>query len=680
MTSFDFLRRYPVVRFPTRSIRAPERLTLADFVASALSSSPKAASKETAPAWALCNDTGDSSGTPNGLIQVDFDHVRDVPRLRTALSEYGGFLFVCASWSGCGTVAIGDVGRAVAAKPDAVEATVYAPLRQYLRSCGIDAEIDPACNRASQLRYETRDASAWVSPVPTRLVADAEALAWHPISALAAALCPQSGPAGLAAALGCIGMTADLRSRMAPDASSYPARAWCVVIGEPGCGKTTLLSAVQDVARQVGVTVSDPKNAPTLRDHIMRCGCDEVLEVPPEGGKPQKRMVERTRGADPLMVCVDEAGQRLRTRVADESCGSLAAMLRQCNGDKITLEATVKQEHLGSYRVPAHVAVLLGTTLPQWAEYVAASRQENGEARRVAEFLQPARAHDIFVDAAPAADVAEAVATLTRLRGAAELWADSGVVFEPAPEARSAVRAACAWLGTRGLDAPSAQSLVMCYATLCAGLRASIAAPVGITLDDVGACLGILGHVLEARAMLAQASERKAAPQSDSAVWAEILAWVERTPRRDKILERIARRPPQYRRVYREMLAAGSLIAVKDGARYVLRPATGDELERTEEAAERPSTATGSAKAYVDCSRAERDERLLAYYTKFREDHAVRLGNRNSDLSALAFALQRADMWDDAAKEFFADIAEKSGLGKAEIRKLMRPRKILEKN
>jgi len=686
MTVPEFFRRYRVLRFPAAHIRTPEPLTLADFVAAVLSASPAAATKDAAPAWALCNDTGDGSGRPNGLIQVDFDHVADVPKLRAALADYGGFLLVAASFSGHGVVAVGDVGRSVSASPEAVEAFVYAPLRQYLQSCGIDADIDAKCNRPSQLRYETRDVHAWVSPVPCRLVADASALDWHPVAGLAAALAPMGGPAGYAAALACIGMAADLRSRMTPDSAAYAARAWCVVVGDPGCGKTTLLNAVQDVARRLGVTVSDPKNAPTLRDHILACGCDEVLEVPETGGgKPQKRLVERERGADPLMVCVDEAGQRLRTRVADESCGSLAAMLRQCNGDRITLESTVKQEHRGSYRVPAHVSVLLGTTLPQWAEYAALCRQENGEARRVAEFVQPARPRDIFVDSAPAPDVAGAVDMLSRLRGAAELWADAGIAFEPAPEARGTVRAAVAWLCGLGLDSSSAQSLVMCYATLCAGLRAALAAPVQITDADVGACIGILHHVVEARAMLAQAAERKAAPQPDSAVWAEILAWVEANPRRDKILERIARRPPQYRRVYREMLAAGSLVAAKSDGRYILRPASGEELERTEECAERPApqpaTAPPSAAAaYADCPRAEREERLLAYYAQFRRDHAVQVGSRNNDLSALAYALQKAGMWDDAAQEFFATVAGKAGLGEPEVRKLMRKRKILEKS
>lgn len=689
MTIPEFFRRYRVLRFPAAHIRTPEPMTLADFVAAVLSASPAAATKDAAPAWALCNDTGDGSGRPNGLIQVDFDHVADVPKLRAALAGYGGFLLVSASFSGHGVVAVGDVGQAVAASPAVVEELVYAPLRQYLRACGIDAEIDPKCNKPSQLRFEPRDADAWISPMPARLVADASALDWHPVSGLAAALAPMGGPAGYAAALACIGMAADLRSRMTADSAAYAARAWCVVVGDPGCGKTTLLNAVQDVARRLGVTVSDPKNAPTLRDHILACGCDEMLEVPETGGKPQKRLVERERGADSLMVCVDEAGQRLRTRVADESCGSLAAMLRQCNGDRITLESTVKQERRGSYRVPAHVSVLLGTTLPQWAEYATFARQENGEARRVAEFIQPARTRDIFVDSAPAPDVAGAAAMLSRLRGAAELWADAGLAFEPAPEARGTVRAAVAWLCGLGLDASSAQSLVMCYATLCAGLRAAMAAPVQITDADVGACIGILRHVVEARATLAQACERKAAPQPDSAVWAEILAWVEANPRRDKILERIARRPPQYRRVYREMLAAGSLVAVKADGRYILRPASGEELERNEECAAKPAPQSPvepsapqspAATTYADCPRAERDERLLAYYAQFRRDHEVRVGSRNNDLSALAYALQKAGMWDDAAQEFFATVAKNAGLGEAEVRRLMRKRKISEKS
>lgn len=694
----EFFRRYKATRFRTHALRGyANRLSMYDYLAAVQSTAPRAATKDTAPAWALCNDTGDNTGAPNGVVQLDFDAVEDVTALRRALIDYGGLLAVHTSFGGHGLVALGYVGKRLAADPEKVESLVYAPLRLYLRSCGIADgayTLDTSCAKSCQLRYESRDPDLWAASEPAVLYADPEdddALTWHPVAALAEALCPSAGvtPAGLAAALVCISMAANLRSRMTPQSGAYAARAFCVIVGEPGSGKTTLLNAVQDTAQSLGIIVSDPKNAPTLREHILACGCDEVLDPPQPGerGAGKKRLVERAdRDADPLVVCVDEAGQRLRTRVADESCGSLAAMLRQCNGERITLESTVKQEHRGSYRVPAHVSVLLGTTLPQWAEYAAFSKQENGEARRVAEFIQPVAPRDIFLDSPASPDVPAIVAALAKLRDMAELWADSDVIFAPAANARAAFRSACTWLGAFGLDSPSAQSLVMCYSTLCAGLRASSGGPRCIQAADLAACMVILRHVTAAREVLATESERagQSAPRTEGTVWAEILGWIEKTPRRDKILAKIARRPPQYRRVYGEMLAAKAIVAVRDGSRYVLRPASPEELEAAEERKATPTPLaaglTATASAYADCSTAEREERLLAYYAQFRADNGIAEGNRNNAFARLAYLLQKSGMWDDVARDFVAGQARNAGLNDAEVRKIIRERKNLEKS
>lgn len=696
----DFFSRWPAIRFPTHSRRDnPVRLTMRDYLAAVTSRLPIAASKDAAPAWALCNSTGDGSGAPTGMIQIDLDHVADVPAMRSALAEYGGFLAVVRSFSGHGVVAYGYVGPRLAADPAAVQAVIYAPLRGYLRTRGFDDdayEIDPSCARPCQLRYESRDQDAWVSPAPARLYADpedADWLSWHPVASLAEALCPSLGlcPMSTAAALTCIGMSADLRSRMVDDVSAqaYPARAFCIVVGDPGCGKTTILGAVQDVARAMHVTVSDPKNAPTLREHIMSCGCDDIID-PPEPGQRvgRTRRVERADGrADPLVVCMDEAGQRMRTRSQDESCGSFPAILRQCNGSPVTLEGTVKQEHKGSYRVPAHVSVLMGTTLPQWAEYAAAVRADNGEARRITEFLQPSAEADIFAAAPVAVDVAAVVAVLSRLRDAGRAWADADARFAPAPDTRGAVRSAVAWLCSRGLDSPSAQSLVMCVSTLCAGFRAgTCGARPEIGFSDLAAAVRILSHVLNARAAIVAEAERRAATgyRPDGEVWAEILGWIEKNPRRDKILDKVNRRGTQHRRIYAEAIARKSLVSYRgaDG-KYRLRLADAEELERDAERADAMRSPTppqgsprGTATPYADCPRAERDERVLAYATRYRSDHPVVEGNRNNALAGLAYALQRNGMWDDAAQDYVRAACEHAGLHDAEIRKIMRARKI----
>ena len=690
--------KYTVTRFDSCQRRdTAQRATLADYLRAVWSASPLPADKTRAPAWALCNDTGTNDGRPNGLVQLDFDHVTDVPGLRRALAEYGGFLAVVRTFSGHGLVAISYAGPRIAADAGAIKRLIYAPLRVYLHDCGYDDGVhytlDPACAKPCQLRFESRDPDLWTAPALCRLCADPEedgVLLAHPVSWLAEALRPGESvaPAGLAAALACVSMAANLRSRMAAGASAYAARAFCVVIGAPGSRKTTLMDAVQDTARALGVTVSDPKNAPTLREHILACGCDEVVEQAPTGKRQNVKLIERTdRAADPLIVCIDEAGQRLRTRVQDESCGSMAAMLRQCNGDRITLEGTVKQEKKGSYRVPAHVSALLATTPAQWAEYVGVAGQQNGEQRRMIELWQDSEQRDMFAGAPSAPDTDTALDMLRRLKELGELWADEGTVFEPVQDARAAFRSAVAWLAGFGIDVPSAHSLVMCYATLCAGLRASLDGRAALTVTDLGACLCILRRVMDARARLAGECERAqaAAYKPDGAVWSEIIAWIERTPRRDKVLEKIARRPPQYRKVYDEMLAQRAITCAKDEAtgKYVLRVTTAEELEQGEEQTEARRAAVAQEtrqiqaqrQAYSDCSEEDKEARVLAYIERWRMGNALTEGNRNIALNKLAWNMQNAGMWDAVAQTAFNIIATNSGLGIPEIRTLMRERK-----
>lgn len=698
MTDYNDFARYGAVRFTTCQRRdTAQHATLADYLRSVVSTRPLPQDKAHAPAWALCNDTGTSDGKPNGLVQLDFDHVTDVPGLRGALAGYGGFLAIIRTFSGNGLVALGYTGARIAADTGAVKRLIYAPLRVYLRSCGYDDGVhytlDPACAKPCQLRFESRDPDLWTAPALCRLCADPEEdgpLLAHPISWLAEAFRPDDSvaPAGLAAALACVSMAADLRSRMAAGSSAYAARAFCVVIGAPGSCKTTLLDAVQDTARALGVTVSDPKNAPTLREHILACGCDEVVEQQPTGKRQTVRLVERTdRAADPLIVCIDEAGQRLRTRVQDESCGSMAAMLRQCNGDRITLEGTVKQEKKGSYRVPAHVSAILATTPAQWAEYVGIAGQQNGEQRRMIELWQDSEQRDMFAGAMAAPDSETIMELLRKLQAVGEIWADNGVIFEPEEPARAAFRAAVAWLAGYGVDEASAHSLVMCYTTLCAGLRASLDGHAALTTEDLGACLCVLRRVMEARSRLTAECERAQAAiyKPEGAVWSEILAWIEKAPRRDKVLEKIARRPPQYRKVYDEMVAQRAITCAKDEAtgKYTLRVTTAEELERGEEQTEARREAVtqetrqiqAQLQAYADCSEEDKEARVLAYVERWRLDNALTEGNRNIALNKLAWSLQNAGMWDSVARAVFDVIASSSGLGSAEIRTLMRERK-----
>lgn len=698
MIDLSIFAKYTVTRFDACQRRdTARRATLAEYLRAVGSAEPLPPDKTRAPAWALCNDTGTSEGRPNGLVQLDFDHVTDVPGLREALAGYGGFLAVVRTFSGHGLVAIGYAGARIAADAGAVKRFIYAPLRVYLHDCGYDDgahyRLDPACAKPCQLRFESRDPDLWTAPALCRLCADPEedgVLLAHPVSWLAEALRPGESvaPAGLAAALACVSMAANLRSRMAAGASAYAARAFCVVIGAPGSRKTTLMDAVQDTARALGVTVSDPKNAPTLREHILACGCDEVIEQQPTGKRQNVKLIERTdRAADPLIVCIDEAGQRLRTRVQDESCGSMAAMLRQCNGDRITLEGTVKQEKKGSYRVPAHVSALLATTPAQWAEYVGAAGQQNGEQRRMIELWQDSEPRDMFAGAPAAPDSETVLELLRRLQAVGEIWADSAVVFEPETSARAAFRAAVAWLAGYGVDEASAHSLVMCYTTLCAGLRASLDGRIALTVSDLGACLCILRRVMDARTRLTSECERAQAVayKPDGAVWGEILAWIDKTPRRDKILEKITRRPPQYRKIYDEMVAQRAIICVKDEAtgKYVLRVTTAEELERSEEQTEARRAAVtqetrqiqAQRQSYADCSEEDKEARVLAYVERWRMDNALTEGNRNIAMNKLAWSMQNAGMWDAIARGIFDCIASNSGLGNAEIRTLMRERK-----
>lgn len=702
----DYLKRYTAIRFETCSRRNTyARSTLWDYLHAVVNGGRLPSEKTDAPAWSLCNDTGNSDGTPNGLVQLDLDAVEDVEELRARLIEYGGFLAVLKTFSGSGLVALGDVGKRIANDSGLIERLIYKPLRVYLSGCGFednrDYRLDSACAKPCQLRFESRDRSAYISEHPCVLACDweNEQLSRHPVAVLTEAFRPAEpcSPAGLAAAIAAVGMAADVKSAMYRGASEYPARAFCVIVGPPGSQKTTLLDAVQDAARQIGVTVSDPKNAPTLREHIMLCGCDEVVEtsIGDNGkAKTEKRRVERTgTPADSLLVVVDEAGQRLKSRVQDESCGSMAAMLRQCNGARITLESTVKQDRKGSFRVPAHVTALLATTPSQWADYLSGTSQDNGETRRMIELWQDAAPCDMFAGVSDKPDLDTAGEILHRLRELSELWRDADVVFIPGKDARAAFRTAREQLISAGADAPTADSLIMCYSTLLAALRAAFDGKAGeIQTCDLAAAMAILRQVFEARDKLRAECERKTAAQykPDSAIWGEIIEWLEKSPRRDKILEKITRRPPAYRRVFDEMLAQRALVSCKDetSGKYLLRQASPEEIAKSEAQRDARTAAIdaevrqiqNSQTPYAECPDDEKENRVLAYVTRWRGDNALVEGNRNIALNKLAYSLQGAGMWDAVARQIYEIVAANSGLGSAEIRVLMRERKKSKNN
>ena len=302
------------------------------------------------------------------------------------------------------------------------------------------------------------------------------------------------------------------------------------------------------------------------------------------------------------------------------------------------------------------------------------------------ELWEEASPTDMFADTGQAADVDTALDILRRVREMGDLWHDTQTVFIPEPQARGAFRAARAWLVGAGIDAPSADSLIMCYSTLLAGLRGSIDGRTQIDCDDLAACVCILRRVLDARERLTTECERNeaAAFRPESAVWSELMGWIEKSPRRDKLLEKIARRPPQYRRVYNEMLAQRAIIVVRDGTKYLVRPTTAEEIDAGEtqadvrrEAVKAEAHAIQTAQqSYSECGEEDREARVLAYFTKWRQDNALSIGNRNIALNKLAWSLQQAGMWDEIARGIYEIVAANSGLAEPEIRALMRKRKI----
>lgn len=680
MTDF---RKIPVARFDACDRRDTRRCsTFGCYLDAVASPAPLPAKKDAAPAWALCNDTGDNSGTPSGLVQLDFDHVTNVERLRALLAAYDGFLAVIRTWSGAGLVAIGWAGPEVSADATQIEALIYAPVRTYLAdnglTDGVDYVLDPACAKPSQLRFESRDPAAWVAPSMAWLCAErADALRAHPLAMLAETI--SASPWGMAAALALVSSVADVRSALMPTSQVYPARASVVLIGPPGSSKTTILDAVQDIVRPLGVTVSDPKNAPTLRDHIIACGTDEVQCMTTDAkGKPkvEVKRIERQSAPDPLLVCIDEAGQRLRVRAQDESCGSLPAMLRQCNAARVTLEATVGQASKGSIRVPVHVTSILATTPEQWAEFAGQVSQRNGESRRTVEVWAEPAQRDLFAQP-PAPDTALAREMIEALRTSAD-WASAPCVYLPAAGMRAALRAARARLVSLGADLPTADSLLMSYAALFAAYRAEFDSVRAITCADVAAALEFLRGVFETRERLREACEEIAAVSSSPGgrIWRELMDMVEKRPRADKLRAKLKKRPLEYLELYTRLLAQGVLITVRDGASpYYYVEVSGDTTPP--QAVDATATEVlHTGKPYAQCPADERAERVQQYLIKWRAGADLSEGNRNNALNRLSWCLQAAGVWDDVAQDAFRKIADGCGLPDREIRLLMRPRKI----
>ena len=173
----EWTRKFTAIRFAACGMRQnPQRMTLADYIHAVKTKSPaKTAvlngkgSKESLPAWALCNDTGDSNGKRNNLFQLDFDGVKDVERLKSDLSKVPGILFAAQSASGRGVVALIHA-------PD-LSGGIFAArqIGEYMQQRGnVFEKLDPACEKPCQLRIESYDPRPYIAKTADPIAPDYE--------------------------------------------------------------------------------------------------------------------------------------------------------------------------------------------------------------------------------------------------------------------------------------------------------------------------------------------------------------------------------------------------------------------------------------------------------------------------------------------------------------------------
>lgn len=678
--------------------------------------------KDKLPAWALCNDTGDGSGTPNGLMQIDFDRLDGDPEefKQVLVSRYPGILFAALSASGKNVFAL-------IYAPDH-DGGIYAAdhIAAFMHSYGFRFDRDTSCDKQCQLRFEPYDPSPYIAPTfeaiapdystallrsparnAFRIWANGEELRADDYEAALTAICT--------AAL-CVHVQSDYGL-----GQKFPGACDVQILGESGCAKTYgRIKPLRKIARE-----SNVRDIAGLRTTDSSC-YDEFLEAACNLMTDEKGRVFVNTVRDypkPTSYIVDESGDTDKSNQGNQhkTQQNLIRRIAPFDGEiAIGRTSTLKREFGDNVpnTVPVRLIQYRVTTPNQLNGIDFNDLQAGGNGRRTLYAMaQPPKNNFLACD-----DLAEKRRRILNERAEMQLselcyWLRHEFGDENKPYTFEAcgcdVARQAAKLAFQRAKIPETYADTCLYNTalFLAVLRCGLALGDGgdperfddrIRACDLETATAIcLNSFSVVRALTARsAAERLAVARTESEKVRLVIEYI--SGRKNKEIARgnlIRRFGRDVIDVVSNLCAEGVLREVtrvnketgKNPNTYFQITPEGEEGTAAKEYAEKqarraPKTrrrddrpadqSGGAAKEYAECSDDEREERVQQYLIKWRADsnNALVEGNRNNVLNKLAYNMQKAGMWDDIAQRQFEAIAASSGLSRKEVGTIMRPR------
>lgn len=415
----------------------------------------------------------------------------------------------------------------------------------------------------------------------------------HPLSQIADAFRqkPSVGGVATAAALALVGAHVNVLSRLTPTMNAHAVRAFVVMLGESGHGKTSVIKALEyarEKARtSVGYLNEKPKSDAALFDKLILAGTKEIVD---QDGKSVRVALDENEAPKNALLIIDEAGKFLLSAGQNGKCGDMDSSLCLAFDDRVTIPCTLtsasRYPGLPS-RVQANATVLMGATMPQWIKYAATEDDKNGMIRRRLVFIAENKDK---TDGLHRMILRENLYESNECRLCKYADALGAIpqkaVFTMTSDARAQADAITKDLLEADIPQGAWITLVVNTATLCAVARVALEhlTEYEVTMCDVCAAHDILkASVCATRTAIKDAVEEQemARFKSDDAIWKEITDWIGTGRAWHNAVRKY--RMPRYRKILDQMIARGDLVRTPtDGKHYAVRVATDEEREEAE--------------------------------------------------------------------------------------------------
>ena len=644
-----------------------------------------------------------ANAQPAGILQIDVDDTDRQQEIKSRLAEIDSVAFAAVSASGRGVYALMRVPVSIQASQDAQKG-ILDMLDAALLYDRIGGEhIDYACVDLSRRRFESFDPEPLYRPDAPEYDPDFRAMCRRAfdasgIASIARDMCGEATPGGASTAVALAALAIRARGQVKGRVfgpNYYPTRFQGVIIGDSGTGKSSRIKdPLIELAVHLDAEIIQPESDRALEVAIVESCTQKTNEIGADG-KPDKGRPVWTQIDDyrPVLAVYDEAGAEQEARRNKEYKRKMESVRRQAFDAAFIASKSINTP-LPTFPLKCSYTDIRISTPKAWAIAMHGVDATAGDARRVLEFWLDSR------EAPSGARIQSAANMLYRSKSTPSIpcvgKVQSMMEFSlPDGELKlDGLNSSSAFDRVRGFmasgEAPDYETIVCNVATADAYARRCTDA---IPRESILAAWAVYFGVLENRKRLAESYD--AAPMTyESQITGYILQYIgsrNGKVRKSQVVRMLNTKGPSYVRAFEALVDSGLIVCerAKDGKSTMVRRATDAEMDSfeanaeaqrrdkifAEERANREKVDRGGADfgLYADCSPDEKRARVCAYVDKFKLDHSLEPGTRNSVLWDLRVLLQRKNgIWDAIAQEVFKETAQETGLPDKEIKLLMR--------